>query len=119
MLQMRITESNYLNHFIKASTITFAGAGYSTDKYLVLDCLGQREPPGAEGHYCRTVRKQLQIYSLYLNSLNDNAKTANITPALTRNARPPNASYNNPPVVNPIILATPVTLPATPCTAPW
>jgi hypothetical protein len=26
MLRMRITESNYLNHFNKASTITFAGA---------------------------------------------------------------------------------------------
>ena len=94
------------------------------NKYCALNCCGQRSESSiirfrhllniiltwyALGH---------KLYFLYLNNLNDKTKTANITPALTRNVIPPNILYNSPPVVNPMILATPVTLPATPCTAP-
>ena len=45
-------------------------------------------------------------------------KTVNITPALTRNVAPPTKLYKSPPIVNPIILARPPKLPATPCTDP-
>jgi len=44
---MRITEANYLNHFIKASTIAITGAVTEQDiartRYLVLNFLGQRD----------------------------------------------------------------------------
>ena len=55
---------------------------------------------------------------MYVNNLNDKTKTMNIAPALTKKVKPPNALYNSPPAVKPIILANPVTLPATPYTAP-
>jgi len=45
-------------------------------------------------------------------------KTAKITPALTRKVVAPTRLYKSPPVVYPIMLATPPKLPARPCTAP-
>ena len=51
-------------------------------------------------------------------SRKDMIKTMNITTALIRKVVPPSKSYKIPPVISPMILASPPKLPATPCTAP-
>ena len=45
-------------------------------------------------------------------------KTDNIIAALIRKVTPPIKLYKTPPVINPIMLATPPKLPAMPWTAP-
>ena len=49
-----------------------------------------------------------------LNSRKDITKTENITAALIRNVAPPIKLYKTPPAIDPMILAKPPTLPATP-----
>jgi hypothetical protein len=49
-----------------------------------------------------------------LNSRKDITKTENITAALIRKVAPPIKLYKTPPAINPMILAKPPTLPATP-----